>query len=166
MTIRLRISLAAALVVASALSLTPVFAAQSGGSGNHPRAGMRGERRAMMRDRIVQELGLTAEQQNRIQQIRDTQREALQAARQNTSEKRRALQDAMLADPNNQGEIEARRSDLNAARSETIRLMQNMQQQIFQVLTPEQRDKLREMRSEHQGHRGGGKRLDGGRKPL
>lgn len=119
----------------------------------------------MMRDRVVQELGLTEEQQNRIQQIRDSQREALQAARQNAAEKRRALQDAMLNDPNNQGEIEARRNDLNAARSEATRLMQNMQQQIFQVLTPEQRDKMRAMRSEHQGRHGSGKRLDGGRRP-
>jgi Spy/CpxP family protein refolding chaperone len=103
----------------------------------------------MMRgERFAEELGLTEEQRTRIREIREAEGEAMRALHQTVGEKRRALQDAMLANPNDQATIDARSNELAAARTELERHGQALQQKVLQVLTPEQRERLRTMRGE------------------
>jgi periplasmic protein CpxP/Spy len=107
----------------------------------------------MMRERFAEQLGLSEEQRTRIREIREAEGETFRTLHQSVAEKRRALEEAMLADPNNQGAIDAASSALAAARTELERHGQATQQKVYQVFTPEQRERLRAMRAEH-GDRG------------
>lgn len=142
--------LAAALACAAVFSTAPVFASVQAPE-DAPRAG-RGdrlrERRSAARARFLEQLGLTDEQRARIDEIRGANRDAFRAAHQRVAEKRKALDDALLSDPSNQSAIDGRRGDLDAARDEIERLALAARQQIYQVLTPEQREKIRAMRAE------------------
>ena len=157
--------LAVALAVAAVLFTIPALAQTAGDAtagGGEGRRGRHQRRGAEMRERFAQELNLTQEQRDRIDQIRQADGEALRAARQDFVEKRRALQDAMLSDPSNQSAIDARTQDVNAARTELQRRAMDTQRKVYQVLTPEQRERVRQMRAEHGGRgkgfgRGAGK---------
>ena len=103
----------------------------------------------MMRERFAAELGLTEEQQARIGEIREANGETARTLREAVGAKQRALEEAMLSDPNNQGAIDAASSALANARAELERHGQATHQKILQVLTPEQRERLKAMRAEH-----------------
>ncbi len=142
--------LAVALACAAVFSTVPVFA-----SAQKP------DRRAAARERVGKELGLTDDQRARIDEIRTADRDAFRAARQTVAEKRKALNAAMLADPSNQTEIDERLGELNVARTEIQRLALSARQRIYQVLTPEQRERVRAMQAERRerGERGKRDRL-------
>ena len=149
---------------AVALACPAVMAQERGG--RHHGGGM-------MRERFVEQLGLTEEQRTQIREIREAAGETFRTLHQSVGEKRRALEEAMLADPNNQGAIDAASATLATARAELERHAQATQQRVYQVLTPQQREQLRTMRAERGdrgefGGRGGrGERFkrDGGRRP-
>jgi Spy/CpxP family protein refolding chaperone len=146
--------LAAALACAAVLSIVPVLAQTPGATPAAPAEkadASRRDRRAAKRERIAQELGLTAEQRARMEQIRETDREALRTAHRDVAAKREALRDAMLADPTNQAAIDARANELAAARAEMQRRALATEQRVLQVLTPEQRERARQMRGERAG---------------
>jgi Spy/CpxP family protein refolding chaperone len=121
----------------------------------------------MMREHIAEALGLTEEQRTRIREIREADGEAMRTLHQTVADKRRALEAAMLADPNNQGAIDAASNELAAARTELERHGQAMQQKVYQVFTPEQRERLRAMRAERgdRGDRGERLKRHGARQP-
>lgn len=106
-----------------------------------------------MFDRAADLVGLTAEQRTRIDEIQKADSEAIKAARSVTVEKRRSLEDALTAEPINQAAIDARILELSAAQTEMMRLTTGTRVKVMQVLTAEQRAKLREARGAHQGRR-------------
>src|SRR5262249_9742208 len=87
-------------------------------------------------------------QKARVDEIRAANRNAFRAARQSVAEKRKALDDTMLSDPSNKAALDAALDELRAARDEIQRLALAVRQQIYELLTPEQREQVRAMRAE------------------
>ncbi|MBK6316449.1 MAG: Spy/CpxP family protein refolding chaperone [Blastocatellia bacterium] len=113
------------------------------GGGRHGRGGMFG--------RAAELIGLTDEQRTRIDEIRKADGEAHKAARSNVAAKRRSLEEAMAAEPVSQSTVDSMILELSAAQTEMMRLSTGTRMKVMQVLTPEQRTKLKEARSAHKG---------------
>lgn len=127
---------------------------REGRRGRAGKGGMRHERgHGRMFDRAAELIGLTDEQRTRIDEIQKADGEAIKAARSVTVEKRRSLEEALTAEPVNQAAIDARILELSAAQTEMMRLTTGTRVKVMQVLTAEQRTKLREARGAHQGRR-------------
>ncbi len=128
---------------------------QQGREGRKGRAGKGGERHGRghgrMFGRAAELIGLTDEQRTRIDEIRKADGEAIKAARSVTVEKRRSLEEALTAETVNQSAVDARILELSAAQTEMMRLTSATRVKVMQVLTAEQRTKLREARGAHQG---------------
>jgi len=135
----------APLILAVALAASPA-SAQERRHGNHDRGAMK--------QRIAEKIGLTDVQRTQLEQLRAADSEGIKAARQAVKEKRQALEDAMMADPPNQGAVDARRADLSQAHNEMVRQMTNSRMKALQILTPQQREQLRQMRLEMRNRRG------------
>lgn len=123
--------------------------------GRKGRAGKGGERhgrgRGRMFGRAAELIGLTDEQRTRIDEIRKADGEAIKAARTATIEKRRSLEEALSAETVDQSAVDARILELSASQTEMMRLTSATRVKVMQVLTAEQRTKLREARGAHQG---------------
>ena len=115
------------------------------GGGRHGRA------HGQMFGRAAELIGLTDEQRTRIEEIRKADGEAHKAARSNVAEKRRSLEEAMVADPVSQATVDSLILELSAAQTEMMRLSTGTRMKVMQVLTPEQRTKLKEARSAYKG---------------
>jgi protein CpxP len=98
------------------------------------------------RGRMAEALGLTAEQQSQLEEIRKADRETLRAARQRVHEARRALEEALAAETVDQALVETRTRELSEANDAMTRAMTEHTLRVREVLTPEQREKLRTMR--------------------
>src|ERR1051325_3685529 len=97
------------------------------------------------RAHIAAELGITQEQQQKIDAIKDEDRDTLRAAHEKLAEKRQALQDALMADNVDQAAVEARTRELNDAQTAMLNATTAHRLKMQQVLTTEQRAKAREM---------------------
>ena len=128
------------------LTVTTVFSATVGFAQAEGRSPGKGE--GGFHNRMGEALGLTAEQQTRLDEIRNADREALRAARQNVAAKRRALDEAIMADTVDQGLVETRTRELSEAHDAMVRLMTAHTIRTREVLTPEQRERARTMRNE------------------
>jgi Spy/CpxP family protein refolding chaperone len=168
----LKAPFAAAALVALALAGSPALAqdATQAPADNPPQQGDRldregrgrggradkggrhqGRGHGRMFGRAAELIGLTDEQRTRIDEIRKADGESLKAARGVMSEKRRSLEEAVLAEPVNQAAIDARINEFSAAQTEMMRLSTGTRLKVMQVLTAEQRTKLREARDAHKG---------------
>ena len=128
------------------LTVMTVFSATAGFAQGEGRRQGKGDGR--FGNRMSEALGLTADQQTRLDEIRSADREALRAARQSVVAKRRALDEALMADTVDQGLVETRTRELSEAHDAMVRLMTAHTIRTREVLTPEQRERARTMRGE------------------
>ncbi len=92
-------------------------------------------------------LDLTADQQEKLKQIREADRENLRSARAQVAIARETLKAALLASPDNVVEIQTKATDLaNALNTSTVRMALHLAK-VNQVLTPAQRVELVEARA-------------------
>ena len=99
------------------------------------------------------ELNLTPDQIQRIRAINADLKDQRQAAAQRLRQAQRALADAMESPNQNESLIDQRSREVADAQAANIRLRALSEFRILQVLTPEQRVKLREMRMRNQALR-------------
>ena len=99
------------------------------------------------------QLNLTPDQIQRIRAINAELKDQRQTANQRLRQAQRALAEAMESPNQNEALIEQRSRDVAEAQSATIRLRALSEYRILQVLTPDQRVKLREMRMRNQALR-------------
>jgi Spy/CpxP family protein refolding chaperone len=92
-------------------------------------------------------LNLAEDQKEKLKQIRQADRESLSAARAQVAIARETLKAALLANPENVADIQAKATDLgNALSSSSVQMALHLAK-INQVLTPAQRVELQEARS-------------------
>ena len=99
------------------------------------------------------QLNLSPDQIQKIRAINAELHDQRQAATMKLRQARRALADAVESPTPNEALIEQRSHELADAQAATIRLNSLSEARIRQVLTPEQRIKLREMRQRNQAAR-------------
>ena len=99
------------------------------------------------------QLNLTQDQIQKIRAINAELKDQRQAANQRLKLAQRTLAEAMESPNQNEALIEQRSRELADAQAATIRLRALSEFRILQVLTPEQRVKLREMRMRNQAIR-------------
>lgn len=114
-------------------------------------------------DQMLGPLNLTPEQVQRIRMINAELKDERQAAGQRLRMAHRTLTEAIESPNPNEEEIEKRSKDFADAQANAIRLRSLTQARVLQVLTPEQRFKLRELqqnqariRQRNQNQRPGG----------
>ena len=98
-------------------------------------------------------LNLSPEQIQRIRSINAELKDQRQAANQRLRLAQRALAEAIESPTPNEGLIEQRSHDVAEAQATTIRLRSLTEARILQVMTPEQRIRLKEMRQRNQAAR-------------
>ncbi len=101
-------------------------------------------------------LNLTPDQIQRIRAINAELKDQRQAAIQHLRQTQRVLTEAIESPTPNEALIEQRSHEVADAQAATIRLRSLTEARILQVLTPEQRVRLREMRQRNQALRRGG----------
>lgn len=99
------------------------------------------------------QLNLSPDQIQRIRAINTELRDQRQAANQKLRQARRALAEAVESPTANETLIDQRSHELADAQATTIRLNSLAESRILQVMTPEQRVQLREMRQRNQALR-------------
>lgn len=99
------------------------------------------------------QLNLSPDQIQRIRAINTELRDQRQAANQKLRQARRALAEAVESATANETLIDQRSHELADAQATTIRLNSLAESRILQVMTPEQRLRLREMRQRNQALR-------------
>src|SRR5882762_2613936 len=101
-------------------------------------------------------LNLTTDQVQRIRAINAELKDQRQAAIQHLRQAQRALTEAIESPTPNEALIDQRSHEVADAQAATIRLRSLTEARILQVLTSEQRVRLREMRQRTQALRRGG----------
>jgi Spy/CpxP family protein refolding chaperone len=99
------------------------------------------------------QLNLSPDQIQKIRAINAEVKEQRQAAGMKLRQAQRALAEAVEAPTSNETLIEQRSHELADAQAATIRLRSLTEARILQVMTPDQRLKLREMRQRNQAAR-------------
>lgn len=111
-------------------------------------------------------LNLSPEQIQKIRAINAELKDQRQEANQRLRRSQRALADAIESPTPNEGLIEQRSREVAEAQATTIRLRSLTEARILQVMTPEQRIRLREMRQRNQALRRQNQQLpDNGLRP-
>lgn len=101
-------------------------------------------------------LNLTPDQIQKIRTINAELKEQRQAAIQRLRQAQRALNEAIESQTPNEALIDQRSQEVAEAQAATIRIRSLTEARVLQVLTPEQRIRLREMRQRNQALRRGG----------
>jgi len=104
-------------------------------------------------DQMLGPLNLTPDQIQKIRGINAELRDQRQAANLRLRLSQRALAEAVESPTPNEALIEQRSREVADAQAATIRLRSLTEARILQVLTPEQRIKLREIRQQNQALR-------------
>lgn len=107
-------------------------------------------------------LNLTEEQRSQIQTILQGQREAFGPQRKSLGELEQQLRAETFSDNPDPAKIQALQTEIASTQAALLASRVALQQQIGKVLTPEQRQKLRESRGQF-GRFGGGHGRRGGR---
>lgn len=106
-------------------------------------------------------LNLSSEQIQKIRAINAELKDQRQTANQRLRRAQRALTEAIESPTPNEALIEQRSSEVAEAQATTIRLRSLTEARILQVLTPEQRNRVREMRRNQAMRRQGNQQLPG-----
>jgi Spy/CpxP family protein refolding chaperone len=115
---------------------------------------------------LIASLNLTPEQIQKWRAINADLRAEQQAANQRLREARRALAEAIESPTSNEELIKQRAKEVSEAQASTIQLQALREARILQVLTPEQRIRLREIRQRNQALRRQNQQLpDNGLRP-
>ena len=104
-------------------------------------------------DQMLRPLNITPDQELRIQAIYAEMAEERQAANRRLRLAHRALSEAIQSPKPDEALIEKRSKEVADAQATTIRLRSLTEARILQVLTPEQRLKLRQLRAQAQMQR-------------
>ena len=104
-------------------------------------------------DQMLRPLNITPDQEERIQAIYDEMAEERQAATRRLRLAHRALSEAIQSPTPNEALIEQRSKEVSDAQATTIRLRSLTEARILQILTQEQRMKLRLLRAQAQMQR-------------
>ena len=99
-------------------------------------------------DQMLRTLNITPDQELRIQAIYAEMAEERQAANRRLRLAHRALSEAIQSPTPNEALIEQRSKEVSDAQATTIRLRSLTEARILQVLTQEQRMKLRQLRAQ------------------
>ncbi|HXG58442.1 MAG TPA: Spy/CpxP family protein refolding chaperone [Thermoanaerobaculia bacterium] len=126
-----------AAVVIAGLVVPAAFAHQGWHRGHHGRG-------SIVMKRMADELGLTEAQRAQIREIRKGEREKNRQLFSDFRAKRRELRQLRRADDPRAGELEA---ELKAMREQLRAARQATHEKVLGVLTPEQRQKLEQMRA-------------------
>jgi Spy/CpxP family protein refolding chaperone len=118
-------------------------------------------RRQELRRRLMQAIGLTPEQHQRMQEIRRGHEDEAIAAGRRLRQARQSLDRAIMSEPYNDADVRQATEALAAAQGDKIRLESRIRAQVRGVLTPEQvmrfhqleRRMRREMREQNQQDR-------------
>lgn len=118
-------------------------------------------------DRLQAELGLSEDQVRAIHQAREPGGETRRQSARSLGEARRALRDLVLTGAN-EAAIQAKTAEVQQLLGQAVALRVQALQQLSQILTPEQREKLRALRPGHRGAtpRSGMHRPAGGSEPV
>jgi protein CpxP len=98
-------------------------------------------------------LDLSEAQREQIRSIHEQNRESTQAAGERLQVARRALQDAVTADPMNEGAIRVVASELGVAEGDAAVQRASVHAQVWQTLTPEQQLAARDAEAEMEQRR-------------
>jgi Spy/CpxP family protein refolding chaperone len=132
------------LIFLTLISATSLFAQNAGPSpADQGNPGTPPIRRSG-RNWIWNRLNLAEDQKEKLKQIREADRESLTAARAQVAIARESLKAALLANPENVADIQAKATDLANALSKSSVQMALHLAKINQVLTPTQRVALEE----------------------
>ncbi|WP_299415590.1 Spy/CpxP family protein refolding chaperone [Acaryochloris sp. IP29b_bin.148] len=115
------------------------------------------EKRQQRREQFRQELNLTPEQTEQIDQIREQGSQAKEATREEFRAAREKMQTLMASDASDD-ELRAQHQVLQDLHQQMGDARFENKLQIRQVLTPEQRAKMAELKKQRQGKRGRGRR--------
>jgi Spy/CpxP family protein refolding chaperone len=137
--------------------LLSIFANVQAQNGEPQQAGDPAQPNAQV-DQMLGPLNLTQEQVRRIRMINAELRDERQAANFRLRMAQRALGEAIQSTTPDETLIAQRSKEVAEAQANTIRLRSVTEARILQVLTPEQRTKLREMRARNQQMRRDGNR--------
>jgi protein CpxP len=121
--------------------------AQGGGGPHGPAA-------RQMFGRMFRNLDLTDQQRTEIRKVLETERSLMQPIHQQLRENREALKAATKDGQFNEAEVTKLAQKQGDLMAQMIVSRERVQSQIWQILTPEQRDKLAQWREKHQGGRG------------
>ncbi len=104
--------------------------------------------------RVLRNLDLTDQQRTEIRKIMETERSVMQPVHEQMRANREALQAATKDGQFNEAEITKLAEKQGELMAQMIVSRERVQSQIWQMLTPEQRDKLAKWRENHQGGQG------------
>jgi protein CpxP len=171
MTTRFKVSLAAALAVVTIAAAAPMLIAQDqpqrrpgpgfggpppggpGGPGMRMRGpgGPGGPGGPMGFGPGFRELDLTDDQKTQLKSIADSHRDEIRAAADKVGAAREGMRALVEADSINESAIRAKSAEIAAAEADMLILNARIRQESLQVLTPEQQQKLRDLRTAREG---------------
>jgi Spy/CpxP family protein refolding chaperone len=165
-TIALALGAAAMLAFGAAYAQNPPAGPPGQGPGMGRWAGQRGPMGPMGMMGMFRRLDLSAQQKDELKAAFQAQRDQRQAVRDRLRKAEQALQSELLADTPDQGKIQQLQTDLTQAQQDALSARIAMELKINQILTPAQRQQLRDAQarraSRAEGRRGQG---GGGSKP-
>ncbi len=121
--------------------------------GRRGKRGMRGMRGIGIGPRMAEELGLTDEQTEAIQAIRDDFREQMGPTRETVSEIRAELRELWSADEPDKKAILAKMDEMQAEKHAMAIARVDARLQVLDVLTPEQKAEMQAIRTERREQR-------------
>lgn len=95
---------------------------------------------------LLQRLDLTSDQRDRVRQIMDSHRDEQKALGERTMKAHEALQDAMLTF--DEAAVRARAAEVAAVDADRAVAETRIAGEVYQILTPEQQQKLKTVRAE------------------
>lgn len=98
-------------------------------------------------------LNLTDEQRGQVRAIYERHRAELRTAQQRLGAASRAQQDAVTAVPTDEGLIRSTGAELATAQTEAALVRARVHSDVYQVLTPEQQAKAKELKAQREARR-------------
>lgn len=135
------------IAVVMVLALTGLAQAQKRGH----RSGGEGPNQEEMIHRMISHLDLTDEQQEQMKQIHLEHREETETLREQMETAQERLNDLVDAEQFDEAAIREAAGEFSEVQTELFVSRAEMQQEIREILTPEQFEKLSEMRNRHHG---------------
>jgi Spy/CpxP family protein refolding chaperone len=96
---------------------------------------------------MLGQLNLTSDQQDRVKQILDSHRDEQRSIGQREMAAHQALQDAVAGSSFDESAVRTRAADVAAADADAAVLQARIYAEVFQILTPDQQAKLKELQA-------------------
>jgi periplasmic protein CpxP/Spy len=157
MTTRFKTSLAAALAVVTIATAAPMLMAAASAKATAPEQDQQEQRRPGPGLRGLglgpgfRELDLTDDQKAQLKSIADSHRAEFEAAGQKIGAARQGMRSLVEGDAINESAIRAKSAEIAAAEADLMILNAKVRQESLQVLTSEQLQKMKELRTAREG---------------